>query len=132
MDAKVFTRLLTQRIQPICQRIVNPFQTGFVKGRFIGDNGALVKCILDDAKLVQSSAFGLTVCLTKKKHTIVSILSIFGQHSSVLGSLSLQWTALWVYFSIPIYPLISTASSRSPFTNTGGYAKVSYQAKPSL
>jgi hypothetical protein len=58
-DAKVFTRLLTQRIQPICQRIVNPFQTGFVKGRFIGDNGALIKCILDDAKLVQSSAFGL-------------------------------------------------------------------------
>jgi hypothetical protein len=58
-DAKVFTRLMTQRFQPVCQRLINPFQTGFVKDRFIGDNGALVKCIMDDAKMTNSAAFGL-------------------------------------------------------------------------
>ncbi|OAD65918.1 hypothetical protein PHYBLDRAFT_26722, partial [Phycomyces blakesleeanus NRRL 1555(-)] len=40
-DAKVFTRLLNSRLISAATPLVNPYQTGFVQGRFIADNRML-------------------------------------------------------------------------------------------
>lgn len=42
-DAKIFTRLLNSRLILAADPTVTPFQTGFLPGRFIADNGLLVK-----------------------------------------------------------------------------------------
>jgi len=44
-DAKVFTRILSGRMIDQASSLINPFQTGFVRGRFIADNGFLLKLI---------------------------------------------------------------------------------------
>jgi hypothetical protein len=46
-DAKVFTRLLTKHLDPSLRRILNPYQSGFVPGKFIGDNGLALSMILE-------------------------------------------------------------------------------------
>ncbi|EIE92063.1 hypothetical protein RO3G_16774 [Rhizopus delemar RA 99-880] len=45
-DAKIFTRLLTHRPAPLMTTLINPFQKGFVKGRFIGENGMVLPVYL--------------------------------------------------------------------------------------
>lgn len=45
-DAKIFARLLTRRLAPLTAKLINPFQKGFIKGRFIGENGMYVHLIL--------------------------------------------------------------------------------------
>lgn len=47
-DAKIFTRLLNHRLMPFMNRLICPQQSGFMPGRFIGDNGM----ILQSTKLI--------------------------------------------------------------------------------
>jgi hypothetical protein len=42
-DVKTFTRVLNTRIAKVANQIIQPTQTGFIKGRFIGDNGLCCK-----------------------------------------------------------------------------------------
>ena len=58
-DAKVFTRLLNSRIVSVADKLISPYQTGFVRGRFIADNGKLTQIIMEQAQCSQSSAIGL-------------------------------------------------------------------------
>lgn len=41
-DAKIFTRLLNQRLMPFMNKIISPQQSGFMPGRFIADNGMIL------------------------------------------------------------------------------------------
>ena len=41
-DANIFTRLLNHQLMPIMNRLVSPQQSGFMPGRFIGDNGMIL------------------------------------------------------------------------------------------
>jgi hypothetical protein len=41
------------------ESLINPYQTGFVRGRFIADNGLLMKLVMEHARNTRSSAIGL-------------------------------------------------------------------------
>lgn len=58
-DAKVFTRLINHRLGHIAQNIVQPSQTGFMKGRFIGDNGLILHLLLQQARYRNYPGIGL-------------------------------------------------------------------------
>ena len=49
-DAKIFTRIINSRMTEAANHMINPFQTGFMRNRFIGDNGMLLKCATDIAR----------------------------------------------------------------------------------
>ncbi|CDH60772.1 hypothetical protein RO3G_01429 [Lichtheimia corymbifera JMRC:FSU:9682] len=49
-DAKVFTRMLTTRLSPLMQKLINPYQTGFLHDRFIADNGLLARLVMSLAQ----------------------------------------------------------------------------------
>jgi exonuclease III len=49
-DAKIFTRIINSRMTEAANHMINPFQTGFMRNRFIGDNGILLKCASDIAR----------------------------------------------------------------------------------
>ncbi|CEP18787.1 hypothetical protein [Parasitella parasitica] len=58
-DAKVFTRILSSRMIDQASTLINPFQTGFVRDRFIADNGLLMKLVMEHARNTGSSSIGL-------------------------------------------------------------------------
>jgi exonuclease III len=58
-DAKVFTRLITQRLGPLVKKLLNPYQSGFVPGKFIGDNGLALSMVLEQAKSLDLSGVGI-------------------------------------------------------------------------
>jgi hypothetical protein len=58
-DNKVFTRILNTCVISWVGSLINPYQTGFVRGRFIADNGLLMKLIMEHAHNTSSSAIGL-------------------------------------------------------------------------
>ncbi|CEP12746.1 hypothetical protein [Parasitella parasitica] len=58
-DAKVFTRILNGRLANVIGNIIQPYQTGFMPGRFIGDNGVLLHFILQQARSTQHPGIGL-------------------------------------------------------------------------
>jgi hypothetical protein len=58
-DAKVFTRLITQRISSLVKKLLNPYQSGFLPGRFIRDNGLALSMVLEQAKAFDLSGVGI-------------------------------------------------------------------------
>ena len=38
VDYKILTKIIAKRIEKVLPKIINPNQTGYVKGRFIGEN----------------------------------------------------------------------------------------------
>ncbi|OBZ87815.1 hypothetical protein A0J61_04126 [Choanephora cucurbitarum] len=58
-DAKVFTRILNARFLLVTDDLINTYQLGFVRGRFITDNGLLVKLLMERARLIHSPAIAL-------------------------------------------------------------------------
>lgn len=58
-DAKVFTRLTNERLKLITTKIIQPYQTGFMQSRFIGNNGLLVHLIIQHARYRQHPGIGL-------------------------------------------------------------------------
>lgn len=58
-DAKVFTRLLNSRIVHCADDLITPLQSGFLHGRFIADNGLLMKMVMAHARSSDSKAIGL-------------------------------------------------------------------------
>ncbi|KAG0735766.1 hypothetical protein G6F33_012486 [Rhizopus arrhizus] len=58
-DAKVFTRILSARLISCVDDLITPYQSGFLRHRFIADNGLLMKLVMDFAKSTNSKALGL-------------------------------------------------------------------------
>jgi hypothetical protein len=58
-DAKIFTRLLTKRMAPILNRVITPYQAGFLPGRFIAEHGLVLQLIMEQAQLHQHQGTGL-------------------------------------------------------------------------
>ena len=44
---KIVTKALAARIQEVVSRLINEDQTGFIKGRFIGENVRLILDLMD-------------------------------------------------------------------------------------
>ncbi|KAG1472683.1 hypothetical protein G6F56_001395 [Rhizopus delemar] len=58
-EAKMFTRLLNTRLLSAVSSLITPYQTGFMRGRFIAENGLLMKLIMDHCSQTRSEAVGL-------------------------------------------------------------------------
>ncbi|KAG0890567.1 hypothetical protein G6F36_013252 [Rhizopus arrhizus] len=94
-DAKVFTRLLNSRIIKCAQKLVTPYQAGFLRGRFIADNGLLMKLIMEHARLTSSDAVGLLLDQEKAYDRV---------HPSYLCKVLHQsFRTYQPYSSIPVY-----------------------------
>ncbi|KAG0820803.1 hypothetical protein G6F19_012268 [Rhizopus arrhizus] len=92
-DAKVFTRLFNSRIVKCAQKLVTPYQAGFLRGRFIADNGLLMKLIMEHARLTSSDAVGLLLDQEKAYDRVhpsylCKVLHHFGFPPSIVQSLS--------------------------------------------
>ncbi|CAO0798869.1 unnamed protein product [Mucor circinelloides] len=48
-DCKVFTRIMNSRVIPVANKLISPYQCGFLSGRYIGDHGMSLRVILDNA-----------------------------------------------------------------------------------
>ncbi|KAG1442024.1 hypothetical protein G6F46_013174 [Rhizopus delemar] len=58
-DAKIFTRLLNSRLVLVASQLIPPWQSSFMKDRFIADNGALVNLAIEQASIRNSDEIGL-------------------------------------------------------------------------
>lgn len=58
-DAKAFTRLLNSRMIEASKDIINPYQTGFVHGRYIADHDMSVRLAMEHAAKTQATDIGL-------------------------------------------------------------------------
>ncbi|KAG1136317.1 hypothetical protein G6F37_012049 [Rhizopus arrhizus] len=58
-DAKILSRVINSRLNPIINNIIQCSQTGFMKGRFIGENGLLLHLLLNQARYRQYPGIGL-------------------------------------------------------------------------
>ena len=47
VDYKIATKSIANRVKQVLDRIINPSQTGFIKGRYIGENIRLICEVLD-------------------------------------------------------------------------------------
>ncbi|KAG2192873.1 hypothetical protein INT47_006045 [Mucor saturninus] len=60
-DAKIFTRIINSRMTLAADHIINVHQTNFMRGRFIGVNGIILKFLIDYAHL--DPRYNVTVAL---------------------------------------------------------------------
>jgi exonuclease III len=58
-DAKIFSRVINDRIGQAANKVIQASQTGFMRGRFIGENGLLLHLLLNQARYHQYSGIGL-------------------------------------------------------------------------
>jgi hypothetical protein len=49
-DCKVFTRIINSRVVHVANKIITPYQCGFLPGRYIGDHGMSLQVIMDNAR----------------------------------------------------------------------------------
>ena len=56
VDYKIATKSISNRIKPVLSSIISPSQTGFIKGRYIGENIRLLFEALDDIEIENSPA----------------------------------------------------------------------------
>ena len=47
MDFKIAAKAIAKRLEPILPNLIHPDQTGFVKGRYIGENIRLISDIME-------------------------------------------------------------------------------------
>ena len=57
VDYKILTKTIAKRLEKLLPRIINPDQTGYVKGRFIGENIRLIEDIVFHTKCMNSSIY---------------------------------------------------------------------------
>ena len=51
LDYKIASKVIAKRMEKVLSLLINPDQTGFIKGRFIGQNFRLINDILEQTKL---------------------------------------------------------------------------------
>lgn len=93
-DAKVFTSILSGRMIDQTFSLINPFQTGFVRDRFIAGNGLLLKLIMEHARATSSSSIGLLLdqekAYDRAHHPVYlhAVLLRFGFPEALVGYIS--------------------------------------------
>ncbi|KAG1035564.1 hypothetical protein G6F43_013205 [Rhizopus delemar] len=82
---EIFTRVINLRLSSIANNIINPSQTGFMRRRFISDNGLLLHLIVQQARLSKHTGIGLLLDQEKaydrvNPQYLVRVLTAFGFH----------------------------------------------------
>ena len=75
VDAKISSKVIAARIIPVLPTIINSTQTGYVKGRFIGEAARSIIDIIDYTKK-QNIYLAYYCSLISKKLLIVSIVTL--------------------------------------------------------
>ena len=89
VDYKILTRVIAKRIEKVLPTIINPDQTGYVKGRYIGENIRLIQNIMFFAKNVNIPGIAIFLDFRKSFDTIewnylLSALKIFNFGTDIL------------------------------------------------
>ncbi|KAK4518783.1 uncharacterized protein ATC70_009006 [Mucor velutinosus] len=118
-DAKIFTRLLNQRLMPFMNKIICPQQSGFMPGRFIGDNGM----ILHNTRLIaaETSSDSIALLLDQEKaydrihpDYLRAVMQRFNMPTNIIHSL------LTLFFSTQIHININGHISTDYITQQRG------------
>jgi hypothetical protein len=62
---KIFTKALTVRNEPVMQKIIQPYQTAFIKGRYITNGMMLLQEILRESKFKKQQGVILKIDFQK-------------------------------------------------------------------
>ena len=65
VDYKIVTKAITKRFEKVLPSIINPDQTGYVKGCYIGENVWLIQDIIEHTNLTGKK--GIAIFLDFKK-----------------------------------------------------------------
>ena len=65
VDYKILTKVIAKRLEKLLPKIINPDQTGYVKGRYMGENVRLIQDIMFYAKRMNSP--GIAIFLVFRK-----------------------------------------------------------------
>ena len=65
IDYKILTKAIAKRLEKVLPKIINPNQTGYIKGRFIGENVRLIQDAMFYTK--QEEKPGITISLDFRK-----------------------------------------------------------------
>ena len=65
VDHKILTKTIAKRLEKLLPRIINPDQTGYAKGRFIGKNIRLIEDIMCHTKRTNSPGIALFIDFKK-------------------------------------------------------------------
>ena len=65
VDCKLVTKAMAKRLEKALQSFINPDQTGYVKGRYIGENFRLIQDIIEHTNLTGKK--GIAIFLDFKK-----------------------------------------------------------------
>ncbi|CAO0793253.1 unnamed protein product [Mucor circinelloides] len=66
-DAKLFTKILANRLNKFLHLLINPYQTGFMRHRLISDNGWVHQALMDHLKKARPEAPFVSVMLDQEK-----------------------------------------------------------------
>jgi hypothetical protein len=66
-DAKLFTKLLANRLNSCISKLINPYQTGFMQNRLISDNGWVHQALMDHLKATKAKTMDVSVLLDQEK-----------------------------------------------------------------
>lgn len=65
VDYKILTKVIAKRLEKVPPKIINPDQTGYVKGRYIGENVRLIQDIMFYTK--RTNVPGIAIFLDFRK-----------------------------------------------------------------
>ena len=66
-DAKLFTKLIANRMNKVLPKLINPYQTGFLPHRLISDNGWLNQLLMSHLRVVAPDLPQVAVLLDQEK-----------------------------------------------------------------
>ena len=70
VDYKILTKIIAKRIEKVLPKIINPNQTGYVKGRFIGENIRLIQDVMFYTKHANTPGIAIFLDFRKAFDTI--------------------------------------------------------------
>ena len=90
-DYKIVSKVITKRREKVLTFLINPDQTGFIKGRYIGQNIRLINDILEQTKLRNIPGILLQLDFRKTFDTIewefiqgtIALFNFKGKHSTL-------------------------------------------------
>ena len=70
VDYKILTKAIAKRLEKILPKIINHDQTGYIKGRFIGENVRLIQDIMSYTKTMEKTGIAIFLDFQKAFDTI--------------------------------------------------------------
>lgn len=106
-DAKLFTKLVANRLNEVLPRLINPYQTGFLPHRLISDNGWINQVLINNTHLNNPSRAAVAVFLDQEKaydrvHPayLRQVLLHFGFPTTLVSSLCKLFFGTQIHISI--------------------------------